>query len=97
MASFSHCMLPLSILTQSITEGEDKPAKYPLAFNLASVLVLTKMDLLPYLQFDLGLCRQYARRVNPNIVILETSAYARTGLEGWLDYLREEVRLAQRH
>jgi hydrogenase nickel incorporation protein HypB len=80
------------VVLMSVTEGEDKPAKYPLAFNLASVVVLTKMDLLPHLRFDLGLCREYVQRVNPDSVILETSAYARTGLDGWLDWLQGEVR-----
>ncbi len=79
------------VVIMSITEGEDKPVKYPLAFNLAHLLVLTKTDLLPHLRFDLGLCKDYARRVNPSICILETSVYDETGLDGWLDVLREKV------
>ncbi len=79
------------VVIMSITEGEDKPVKYPLAFNLAHLLVLTKTDLLPHLRFDLALCKEYARRVNPAIQILETSVYDETGLDAWLDALRDKV------
>lgn len=80
------------VALMSITEGEDKPLKYPLAFSLAKLLVLTKMDLLPYLRFDLDLCKQSAWRVNPGLPIIATSVYHQTGLEEWLDYLRAQVR-----
>lgn len=79
------------VVLMSITEGEDKPAKYPLAFHLAHVLLLTKMDLLPHLRFDLALCEQYARNVNPKIKIIQTSAYSKQGLEAWLAYLKKQV------
>jgi hydrogenase nickel incorporation protein HypB len=79
------------VAIMSVTEGEDKPVKYPLAFHLAKLLVLTKVDLLPYLRFDLELCKDYARRVNPHIEILETSVFESTGLEDWLDALRKRV------
>ncbi|MCJ7625674.1 MAG: hydrogenase nickel incorporation protein HypB [Anaerolineaceae bacterium] len=79
------------VVIMSITEGEDKPIKYPLAFNLAKLLVLTKMDLLPHLRFDLELCKDYAQRVNPKIIILETSAFDETGLNNWLDALQDRV------
>ena len=75
----------------SITEGEDKPVKYPLPFHLAKLLVLTKMDLLPHLRFDLDLCKTYADQVNPSLEILETSAYTSQGLDEWLRYLRDRV------
>ncbi len=80
------------VAIMSITEGEDKPIKYPLCFHLANVLVLTKMDLLPYLRFDLDLCKQYVLRINPKIQIIETSVYAHQGIEDWLDLLRARVR-----
>lgn len=75
------------VVLMSITEGEDKPAKYPLMFHLADGIVLTKMDLLPYLRFDLALCKTYLRRVNAEARIIETSAYTRQGMEEWLAYL----------
>jgi hydrogenase nickel incorporation protein HypB len=79
------------VVLMSITEGEDKPAKYPLAFHLAQVLVLTKMDLLPHLRFDLELCRRYAHQVNPKLRIIETSAYDQDGLDPWFEYLRSRL------
>ncbi len=79
------------IAIMSITEGEDKPIKYPLAFHLASLLVLTKMDLLPHLQFDLDLCKQYVCQVNPSLNIIETSSYTHQGFTEWFEYLRSKV------
>ncbi len=75
----------------SITEGEDKPLKYPLAFRLARLLVLTKIDLLPYLRFNLDLCKQYAHRVNSGLGIIETSSYTHAGFPDWLGYLRSKI------
>ena len=75
------------VVLMSITEGEDKPVKYPLAFHLASVLVLTKMDLLPYLRFDLETCKAFAHQVNPHQDILETSSFRPGGIEPWLNWL----------
>ena len=79
------------IAIMSVTEGEDKPIKYPLIFHIASLLVLTKMDLLPHLQFDLELCKQYARQVNPSLRIIETSSYTHQGFTEWFEYLRSKV------
>ncbi len=78
------------VVLMSITEGEDKPAKYPLAFHLAQVLVLTKMDLLPHLRFDLELCKQYANQANPHLRIIETSAYNQNGLYEWIAFLKKQ-------
>ena len=85
------------ITIMSITEGEDKPVKYPLPFLIAHLLILTKMDLLPYLRFDIELCRDYVRRVNPGLRVIETSAYSQHGLEEWFEYLRERASLAWRN
>ena len=79
------------IVIMSIAEGEDKPVKYPQAFNMARLMVLTKIDLLPHLRFDLDLCKEFANRVNPQIEILETSVFDESGLESWLDALRKRV------
>jgi hydrogenase nickel incorporation protein HypB len=80
------------ITVMSITEGEDKPVKYPLPFLIADLLILTKMDLLPHLRFDLELCRDYICRVHPGLKVIETSAYSRQGLEEWFQYLRGKAR-----
>jgi len=79
------------VVLMSITEGEDKPAKYPLAFYLASTCVLTKMDLLPYLHFDLDACLESLNSVHPGIPVLKTSTYLDGGIEPWLAWLRAEL------
>lgn len=80
----------------SVTEGEDKPLKYPDMFAAARLMVLNKIDLLPHVQFDVPRCIEYARRVNPAIEVLLVSATRGDGLEAWLDWLLEDaVRLAK--
>lgn len=71
----------------SVTEGEDKPLKYPDMFAAAKLMVLTKTDLLPHLSFDMARCKAYARRVNPGIEIIELSASTGEGMQPWLDWL----------
>ena len=70
----------------SVTEGEDKPIKYPKAFRLARFCVINKTDLLPHLDFDLDQCRHYIRQVNPSIDIFEVSAKTSAGLDSLQDY-----------
>jgi hydrogenase nickel incorporation protein HypB len=71
----------------SVTEGEDKPLKYPDMFAAARLMILNKVDLLPHLSFDVERCKAYARRVNPTIDILELSATTGQGMGAWLDWL----------
>ncbi len=71
----------------SVTEGEDKPLKYPDMFACAQLMILNKIDLLPHLSFDVARCKDYARRVNPGITILELSATTGEGMQAWLDWL----------
>ena len=71
----------------SVTEGEDKPLKYPDMFAAASVMVLNKVDLLPYLQFDLQRCLDFARRVNPDIHVIQLSATSGQGMDEWLQWI----------
>jgi hydrogenase nickel incorporation protein HypB len=80
----------------SVTEGEDKPIKYPDMFQAASVMVLNKIDLLPYLNFDVEQAIAYARRVNPAIEVLRVSATSGEGMAGWLDWLRRGLAGARR-
>ena len=75
----------------SVTEGEDKPLKYPDMFHAADLLLLNKIDLLPYLDFDVEQCIGYARRVNPDIQVLQVSARSGEGLEAWYAWLRERI------
>jgi hydrogenase nickel incorporation protein HypB len=78
----------------SVTEGEDKPLKYPDMFAAADLLLISKIDLLPHLSFDLDQCLAYARQVNPDIDILTVSATAGEGLDAWYDWLRRGCRAA---
>ncbi len=78
----------------SVTEGEDKPLKYPDMFHAASLMLLNKTDLLPHLDFDVDACIDNARRVNPDIEVLQVSAKSGAGMAAWLDWLRDGVRQA---
>jgi hydrogenase nickel incorporation protein HypB len=75
----------------SVTEGEDKPLKYPDMFHAADLMILNKIDLLPYLDFDVDRCIDYARRVNPAIQVLRVSARSGEGLEGWYAWIQERM------
>lgn len=72
----------------SVTEGEDKPLKYPHMFRAAELMLLNKIDLLPHLTFDVERCLADARRVNPRIEILQVSATRGDGMDAWYDWLR---------
>ncbi len=72
----------------SVTEGEDKPIKYPDMFHAANLLLLNKIDLLPYLQFDVERCIDFARRVNPQIEVLQISASSGEGMQQWYQWIR---------
>ena len=78
----------------SVTEGEDKPIKYPDMFHAADLVLLNKIDLLPYLQFDVDKCIEYARRVNPGIKVLQISATSGEGMETWYQWIRATRLLA---
>jgi hydrogenase nickel incorporation protein HypB len=79
----------------SVTEGADKPLKYPHMFRASSLMILNKMDLAPHVDFDVSTCIAQARRVNPDIEVLQVSASWGEGLEGWYTWLR--ARLATCH
>jgi len=72
----------------SITEGEDKPIKYPDMFHAADLMLLNKIDLLPYLDFDVEQCIDYARRVNPRIKVIQCSAKTGEGMPQWYQWIR---------
>ena len=75
------------VVILSVTEGEDKPLKYPDMFAAASLMLLNKVDLLPHLRFDVVKCIDYARRVNPGIRVLLVSAQTGQGMDEWLDWV----------
>ncbi len=75
------------VVILSVTEGEDKPLKYPDMFHAARLMILNKSDLLPYVPFDVEKCVEYARRVNPEIEVLTLSVLTGEGLQGWYDWI----------
>lgn len=78
------------VVLLSVTEGDNKPLKYPDMFHKADLLILTKMDLLPHVEFDTQRCIEYAKRINPAIQVLSLSATKGAGLEAWYQWLRKE-------
>jgi len=73
----------------SVTEGEDKPLKYPHMFRASKLMILNKIDLLPYVKFDVERCIAYAREVNPEIKVLQLSATTGEGCDEWHQWLRD--------
>jgi hydrogenase nickel incorporation protein HypB len=72
----------------STTEGEDKPAKYPTMFQSSHLCIINKTDLLPYVDFNMDKCKDYALRVNPDLEFLEISAKTGEGMAGWYSWIR---------
>lgn len=81
------------IAVLSVTEGEDKPLKYPLLYREAGAVVLTKTDLLPHLDFDLDQCLENTRQVNADLPVFVVSARADTGLRDWVNWILDRIPL----
>ena len=77
----------------SVPEGHDKPLKYPLMFSICDVLLINKIDVLPYFDFDMDKCREYVLRLNPNMKIIPICAKTGEGVEEFAQWLREQVAL----
>ena len=80
------------VVLVSVTEGEDKPLKYPLAFQVSDAAVVSKIDLASYLGTDMEVLRSNVERANPRAVRLELSSRSGEGLDAWLDWVRERLR-----
>lgn len=80
------------VVVISVTEGEDKPIKYPTMFDAADICIINKIDLLPYVQFSVEKCRDYALQVNHHLEFFELSATTGEGMEAWLTWLREQTK-----
>ena len=76
----------------SVPEGHDKPLKYPLMFEVADVLIVNKIDVLPYFDFDLDELAEYAHMRNPGLQIFPVSAKTGEGVDAWADWLSEQIR-----
>lgn len=75
----------------SVPEGDDKPLKYPLMFQVCQCLLINKIDVLPYFDFNLEACKQRAMKLNPDMKIIPISARTGEGIEEWTDWLRQQV------
>lgn len=81
------------VVILSVTEGDDKPLKYPDMFATADLMIINKLDLLPHVDFSIDACIAYAKRLNPNIEILQLSATTGEGLDPWLQWLSIQAQL----
>ena len=80
------------VMMLSVAEGDDKPEKYPLMFHEASVLLMNKIDLLPYVDFDVKRAREAVLRVNPHIKIFEISCQTKEGLDNWFKWILTHIK-----
>ncbi len=76
----------------SVPEGDDKPLKYPLMFSIVDVLLINKIDVLNYFDFDLEACMERAKHLNPNVKIIAISSRTGEGIEEWVDWLRTTIK-----
>ena len=82
----------MKVVVASTTEGDDKPLKYPAMFQNASVLIINKVDLLPYVNCDLNTLRSNALRINPSLRVFETSCTTKAGIADWCSWLEKNIR-----
>ena len=82
----------LKVMILSTPEGDDKPLKYPLMFSESDVLIISKMDVKDYFDFDLDKCINRARKLNPNIVVFPLSSKTKEGLNEWINWLKENIK-----
>jgi hydrogenase nickel incorporation protein HypB len=86
----------MNVVLLAVTEGDDKPEKYPVMFKNADLLVITKTDLLPYVDFSIERAVKSARKIKPNIDFIALSCKTKEGLEDWLEYIKLKVRIAKK-
>lgn len=79
------------VMLLSVPEGDDKPLKYPLMFSTSDALLITKIDVLPYFDFDIEACKARARKLNPNIAIFTVSSKTGEGMEEWEAWLSDAI------
>lgn len=80
------------VVVLSVTEGDDKPLKYPDMFHAADLMIINKIDLLPYVNFDVERCLEFARRVNPKIEVLQLAATKPDTLTAWTNWITNQMR-----
>lgn len=80
-----------NVMILSVPEGHDKPLKYPLMFSVCDVVLVNKMDVMPYFDFDLDQCRAYVQMRNPNAVVIPICARTGEGMGPWIEWLRSQI------
>jgi hydrogenase nickel incorporation protein HypB len=80
------------VVVISVTEGDDKPLKYPTMFETSNICIINKTDLLPYVNFDVARAKEYALRINPKMKFIELSATTGQGFDQWLSWLAQQQR-----
>jgi hydrogenase nickel incorporation protein HypB len=80
------------VVITSVTEGDDKPLKYPHMFRVSSLMILNKVDLLPYVPFDMARCLEFVRQVNPRLRVIPLSALHGDGMDEWYNWIRHKAR-----
>jgi len=83
-----------TVVLLSVTEGEDKPLKYPDIFRAAGMMLVTKCDLLPHVEFDMNQAMENARRINPRLQMLPVSARSGSGMDAWTGWIEAGLRIA---
>lgn len=81
-----------NVMILSVPEGDDKPLKYPLMFKVSDVVLINKIDVLPYFDFDVEKCKEYIKHRNPNAKVILICAKTGEGIEEWATWLNDEVR-----
>ena len=84
-----------NVMILSVPEGHDKPLKYPLMFSICDVVLINKIDVMPYFDFDMEACKEYILMRNPNAKIIPICAKTGEGVSEWTDWLKEQVSLWQ--
>ena len=84
-----------NVMILSVPEGDDKPIKYPLMFSICDVLLINKMDVLPYFDFDVEACKERAQVLNPDIKVIPICAKSGEGMDQWIQWLKDQVQLWQ--
>ena len=80
----------MKIVIISVTEGDDKPQKYPHMFDAASICIINKIDLLPYVDFNVDQCKKFALEVNYRLTFFELSAKTGDGMDNWIAWLKQQ-------
>ena len=80
-----------NVMILSVPEGDDKPLKYPLMFSVCDVVLINKIDVMEYFDFDIEQCREYIRRRNPDAKVIPVSAKTGEGISEWTDWLKNQV------